>query len=257
MVLLPITVPHGFEIHVTVGDAVKVGTVLAKQTSQTGSAIPLSDALQIPPRRVAKYLKVKPGDSIATGDVLAEKKSLLSRQKVLSEVSGTVIGFERDNGQLFIKPEGVADTNTENLISPIVGSVTVCNNDQIVIETEKDILLGSDGIGTSSEGQVITLKEQNGESGGSMLVALNATIIDNILLVEESDRDVLLKAIGMGVKGIITGSITEDDMGYLMKRNIVTPVILVDQDALKKLTSWKGKQIHMNGQGKTIVLLHK
>jgi len=256
MVSLPITVPHGFEIQVAVGDAVKVGSILAKQTAPTGSIIPLSVALHSKPRLIAKYLKVKPGDTITTGDVLAEKKSLLSTQKVLSEINGTVIGFERDNGQLIIKPEGMADANTENLISPIVGSVTVCNNDQIVIETDKDILLGSDGIGTSSEGQVIAVKAQNSESGGSVLFALDATIIDNILLVPESDRDVLLKAIGMGVKGIITGSITESDMGYLMKRNIVTPVILVDQEALKKLTSWKGKQIHMNGQGKTIVLLH-
>ena len=257
MVSLPITIPQGFEIHVAVGDAVKVGSILATQTAPTGSTIPLSVALQIPPRRVAKFLKVKPGDRIQSGDVLAEKKSLLSAQKVLSEIGGTVIGFERDNGQLIVKPEGATETATQNVISPIVGSVTVCNNDQIVIETDKDILLGSDGIGTSSEGQIIAVTVQNGETGGSILFALDATIIDNILLVPESDRDVLLKAIGMGVKGVITGGVQESDMGYLMKRNIATPVILVDQEALKKLTTWKGKQIHMNGQGKTIVLLHR
>jgi hypothetical protein len=254
MVALPIALTPSFTPHVSSGDTVTVGQVLALKKSSPDESISLTDALGVTAKSVKKYVKVQPGDSVKRGDVLAVKKSLIQELKVLSETEGTITGFERDTGELLIRPlMSDGRERTEKLLSPIAGTVRVCNNEQIVIETEKDVVLGESGVGKSGEGEVITITPTEKTP---LLFLLDAGVIGKVLLTEEIDRDSLLKAIGMGVVGVISQTIDPADIAYIQKRNIMTPVLSVTKENQIKIKKWEGKSVYLDGEGMTVLLLH-
>jgi hypothetical protein len=208
------------------------------------------------PKAVGKYVRVQPGDSVKVGDVIAVKKTFVREVKVLSEIEGTVMGYERDSGELLIRPLGMNMSDKgENVVSPIDGIVSVCNNDQIVIQTDKDVIVGERGVGGRAESELVEITS-NERSDTALLFSLSVNDIGKVILVQRIDRDTLLKAIGMGVEGIISAEVVDSDMGYLLQRNISTPVLLVSQDSWKKVARWVGKKIYIDGMGKTVLLLH-
>lgn len=257
MVSLPFTISPDYTILVKKDDRVKVGQTLAKRLVSNDLPLSLADALSVEPRQSHKYVKVRPGDSVKNGDVLAVKKSFFSEVKVISEVSGTILSFERDRGVLHIKPEGEGrGDKEEKLASPIDGIVSVCNNGQIVIDTDKDVLLAEQGVGGKAEAGLFVVSLPPDAKLESLVFALDTKCIGKIVLLETVEREALLKAIGMGAEGIITKNISENDLEYLSRRNIPTPVVSVSDEAWKKLVRWNGKQAYLDGVGKTILLLH-
>lgn len=257
MVSLPFQLVTGYVPQVKVGDKVKIGTILAKKTANGYKHIILPEALSVKPHSVGKFLKVGPGDSVKEGDTLAVKKSIFREDKVMSEVSGTVIAFERDSGELLIQEAGEKlVSKTDEIRSPIDGEVVLCDNGQIVIETEKDVLLGEHGVGEKAEGSVLKIDFDPEKKNSSLLYSLDASVEGKILLLTVCDRDTLLKAIGMDAKGIITSEINESDLSYLVQRNITTPVIHLSEPEYKKMIKWAAKEVYMDGIGKTVLLLH-
>ena len=255
MVSLPFQLTDDYTALVKQGDTIKVGQVLAEKEASDDKKISLAEAFSTKPRSTGKYVRVSAGDQVNEGDVIAVKKTLFREEKVFSEVSGTVVGFERDTGDLVIKSSEKGEKE-KDLVSPIDGTVTVCNNEQIVIETDKDVLVGERGVGSTAEATLLEITPKEGQENSSLLFALDSQAIGKILLAETVDHDTLFKAIGMGVEGVITREVSDTDMNYLIQRNIATPVILLGHDAWKKVLHWVGKKAYIDGMGKTILFLH-
>ncbi len=64
-------------------------------------AIPVSRMLRVPPKEVPKHLTCRPGQRVERQEVLAERKALLFRRRVVAPTEGVVLGLL--DGQLLLQ----------------------------------------------------------------------------------------------------------------------------------------------------------
>lgn len=256
MTTLPISLSPGFSILVNKGDTVKTGDILAKKEATHEIRLVLPTILHTTIKKTAKLLRKYPGDKVQKGDVLAAKKKTLglSEEVIQSEVDGTVIRYDRATGTLVLFPDtGGAEGGVNEIVCPIDGTVEVCDNDRILLTTDKDVLQASGGTGGEVRGevQVVTSGQEHVQ-----LHQLDTSVLGKIILGGIFDRDTLVKAVGMGTQGVIAAAIREEDLLYLHDRQMETPVITVGQEGYDRLKAWNGKNIYLQGANKTVLLLH-
>lgn len=254
MTSLPIHLQSGFIPSCKVGDKVAIGDVLAKKTKVREELVHVADAMGVNAHDVGRLIKKNPGDSIKKGDILAEKKSLFGNKRVVATMDGTLSRIERDSGivAIHLPTDTEESQETETLISPLVGTISLCDNEQIVIDTLSVFVQGLLGIGGNTQGVVVLV----GKTGEVVKPEdLDSNIIEKIIIGSAFSRDSLLKAIGMDVTGIIAIDIREEDLAYISDKNIKTPIIQVKEDDYKKLIKCTGKTLYIEGTAKTIILL--
>ncbi len=256
MVSLPITIPKGATVLINVGDKVKHGQVLAKIPSAPEHTIHVAQLLRIPAKKAPKLLHIQPGDEVHAGDVIALRKNVLglTLARLKSNVEGTVLRFEEESGTLFI---GNPREKEYELVSPLAGTIEVCHNDQIVIQTNENIIQGIGGMGGTVRGELVILPDVNDANVAQqqLVSQLNGSIIDKVILGRQFGRDALIKAIGIGAAGIIATEVDPDDMNYLQQKSLIVPIVLVNQDALKPLVKQAHKEVFLEGMTYTILLL--
>lgn len=274
MTSLPISLPKGYKSIVKKGETVKAGQTVATvdpDTAPTTSSpdeaiqdteivIDLASAMNASGDAIRKFLTRGLGDSILKGDVIAKKpKSLgLKREEIIAEVSGTIVRYERDTGRLIIRTEGeqakreTPSSPPQEIISPLEGTVTVCNNDAIVIESEGTDLVGTKGRGGTASGKVVVIQPPDGKSVVSG-TQISKDAIGTILLLPDIDKEAVAKAAAIGIVGIIGTALSEDLFAYLQSRKIDLPVISVDPEIGKKIIRAKN-DIVIHGQERTIIL---
>ena len=245
MVSLPITIPSGATILVNVSDKVKHGQVLAKISPSEEHIINVAEMLRISAKKAASLLQVQPGDKVEVGELIAVRKNSfgLTAARLKSNVNGTVLRFDPETGILAVG--NPSQQQEYELLCPIAGVVEVCHNDQIVIQTDENIVQGIGGVGKTARGQLVALSNTE----------LTGSIIDKIIFAHEFDRDALIKAIGIGAAGIIAMKIDPVDMTYLQQKNLVVPIILVSEDKQKVLLKQVNKEVFLEGTTNIILLL--
>jgi hypothetical protein len=256
MTLLPVLLPEGYTSKVSVNDKLAAGDVIAistfKNKSALESTINVAFYFNISPQDISKILKKNLGDAISEGEVLAEKKGGLgkSSKKLISQFSGTVSKIDQTNGDVGIS-NALGETEKETLetiISPVDGIVDFCNNEKIVIKTDRDTILATDGLGLEAEGEVIFL-------GKLEETELNSEMTGKIILAESIDRISLFKAIGLDAIGIVIKSLEGTDFIDLEQKRITMPVMVVSEEDYKKLVKADKKKLYLVGKDKTIVIL--
>ena len=235
---------------VSANDTLTVGTIIAEKRSSGGEKIiHITSPLNSPPKNILKTLKKNLGDGILKGDIIAEKKGNLGMgsKKIISELSGTVIKIDEENGDLIIREAG-EEESLETLISPVEGTVDFCNNEKIVIKTDKNAILALDGLGQEKEGELLYLENAQEEN-------LSSVIDGKIILAKKVDRVAVFKAIGLDAGGIITEDLENMDFLDLTEKSITMPIMIVSEDDFKKLIKVSGKRIYLGGKDKSIVVL--
>lgn len=263
MTTLPVLLSSGCVLKVKNNQNVKAGQLIAQKISYKQCVINVADEFHVSPEKARKYIKKKPGDDVKAGNVLAAKKNFFGfkEKKAVSRVEGKILRYERDTGDLFI--ELAAEANVSDMVSPVDGIVAVCDNDKIVIETDKDVYPGRKGAGENAQGEVFVLEGAFRESGAdaqeseiSLYYALDSRAIGKIIVGRNFQRDLLIKSIGMGASGIIGTDIRSEDLEYISGRHMQVPIIEVDSDTIEKIIKWKGKKIYLNSTEKLLILLH-
>lgn len=250
MTLLPVLLPEGYVLKVSVDDKLTVGTVIAeKKSSGEEKSIHISQIFNISPKDISKVLKKHLGDGVIKGDVLAKKKGNLGvgSKSIISEFSGTIIKINQESGNLIIRESG-EEGSVKTLVSPVEGTVDFCNNEKIVIKTDKNAILAQDGLGKETEGELLYLEKTQEED---LFSAINGKTI----LAKTIDRVAVFKAIGLDVSGIITEALKNMDFIDLTEKAIETPVMIVNEDDFKKLIKANGKKVYLGGKDKSIVVL--
>jgi hypothetical protein len=247
MTQLPIVLPEGFTPKVSVSDKVTPETVIAEKKSGKTEIINLF-SFGIPKNDLQKYLKKNIGDSINEGDVVAIKSGKLGvgAKKVISKFSGTITKIDEDSGEIYIR-SGV-DQSTENMFSPVVGIVDFCNNEKIVIKTDKETVIAKDSLGKKGEGEIYYIEDLDFNK-------LTSDISDNVVLVKKLDRTSLFKILGLGANGIITEEIDEVDFVDLNDKRIEIPILSISEEDFKKILKNKNKKVFLDGENKSIVIL--
>lgn len=263
MTALPVLLSSGCVPRVKNNDRVKAHQLIAQKVQHKECAINIADEFNESCEKARRYIRKRPGDSVKTGDVLAAKKNFFGfrERKVISRLDGTFSRYERDSGNLFIELK--TEANVEDIVSPVDGIVSLCNNEKIVIETDKDVFPGRKGAGGNGQGEVFVLegaflKGSAGtpESEISLYYALDSEAVGKIIVGRSFHRDLLIKSIGMGAIGIIGTEIDDSDLEYISGRQMQVPLIEVDNDTIEKIIQWKGKKIYLNSLEKLLILLH-
>jgi len=255
MTSLPITIPEGFTVVVKKGDNVEKNDLLAKAPEGMTAPLPetiidLTAVFNELPDTVRKYLLKGPGDRIEDGEIIASRgRSFgLKKDHVVSHMSGTIIRFERGEGRLIVTRDGSeSELASPDILSPIAGSIKVCNNDSIVLESDTDedvpqenisqtqskVKAASEGTGGKVSGLVMTLAP----SGSDAIISssqITRDTIGKILLLPDIEKDAIAKAAAIGVAGILGTELSKDLFDYIKDRKIDIPLISIDQQEGKK-----------------------
>ena len=251
MTSLPISLPDGFIPSIQVGDQVAIGQIIATKQVRIEEIINIPRQLSLKRSQVKKVLKKIPGEEVMEGDIIAVKKSFFGTKNIIlrSRVSGTVTRYERDSGNLVIKTGSSAPTDVENIISPVDGKAVLCNNREIVIDTDKNTITGNKAVGGKGEGVICKLETDDPYH-------LDSRTIGKIVLGGKFTREMLLKGIGIGVEGLVGTQINDEDLAHISEKNFQTPILEVTEQNLEKLIEWSGKKAFLDAQAKTIIFLH-
>ncbi len=201
------------------GDKVKAEDIVA-ETLLPGKVVPfnLANKLSIPPELVGEYVKIKEGDILKKGQLLAQTKGFfgLFKNSVKSPLDGEVENISKITGQLLLREPRIP-VNIKAFIDGVV--VDVVEEEGVVIENKSAYIQGIFGIGGETTGKL------------KVLVSTPEEIVDDNK-IDESCKDRLIvtgsmasyalikKAITVGAKAIITGGIDDKDLKKLLGYNI-------------------------------------
>lgn len=260
------------DIVVGLGEKVCYDTVVAR-TQLPGSVqiLNIAAALDIEAHEIgeeytcelSKYMLKKAGDSIARGEIIAQKKSWLGlfRRFYSSPINGSVEHISDVSGQLAIRDM----PKTVEIEAYVPGTVVdVIPRKEVIIETPAAFIQGIFGIGGETHGELETVSE----TPDSILEAdqirrdhAGKVLLGGSLVTGEA----LIRAVKEGVRAIVVGGVEDKDLtsflGYRIgvaitgHENLGLTLILTEgsgriamskrtYDLLKKL---EGKMTSVNG----------
>lgn len=254
MTSLPIELPVGFIPLITQGDSVAIGQIIAQKTAPQDEIVNIIAALKVSRSHAKKTLQKGPGERIQPGDIVAVRKNFFGKEqaKIVSQITGTITRYERDTGDLVVRIEQ-EDSELE-LISPVAGTVTLCNNKEILIETEDAYLSDGVTIGSTGEGTLFILKESFEDNSDNSLYFLDSSTKGKMVLVKNLTRDLIIKGESIGVTGFLGMTISNEDIEYLQQKQLPIPVIEITQELVTSLHSWENKNIMVEVKSKAIIL---
>lgn len=226
---LVLSIPDNTKILIKKGDSIKIGDQLfLKETSQTVT-VDISTPLKISKADVFHYIKKMIGDSVKTGEVLAQKKKFLGSKDVQSPVDGTISKIDHEKGEITIQTGTVENHNTQNAF--FAGTI-------IDIDQSKQILTVECKDATSKPFKSIK-QDFGGElfyfSDESLFYTVQESEVENkVLLIEELKSFIVSKCEALSVSGFV-----------YQKGEVVTqiPSLLVSSDDFKELVKSQKKYI--------------
>lgn len=207
------------EVLVTVGQQVEPQTVIARaEIPGILQSVKVAEKLGVEPNEVPMLLKVKIGDRVIKGQLLAESKGFFGLFKgyVYSEFEGTAESLSERTGHLFIR-EPATPVEVNAYIKGRV--IEVLKDEGAIVETRGALIQGIFGIGGERQGAI------------RVAVASPEEILspDHIL---STDKDIVLiggagvtyeamkRAEEVGAAGIVTGAVKDLDVARYLGYDI-------------------------------------
>lgn len=201
------------------GDKVNAEDLVA-ETRLPGKVVPfnLANKLGVTADLVNEYLKVKEGDQLKKGQILAETKGFLGmfKNSVKSPIDGEIENISAITGQMLLREPRIP-VQIKAFMAGLV--VDVIEEEGVIIENKAAYIQGIFGIGGETFGeikviakdpdQVITPKDLDESCKNKIIVVGSLATLD-----------VINKAISVGVNGIITGGIDDQDLKKILGYNI-------------------------------------
>ena len=199
------------EVLVDKNEMVQAKQVIA-ETFMPGEVIPIniSNLLSLPPKDIPECMLVKVDDEIKVGDTLAQTKGIFGffKNSCQSKYKGTVETISDITGQVILRgaPHPV---QVQGFLPGKV--IEVLENQGVVIEKEVSFIQGIFGIGGETFGELKTVCDSHDQLLTNDLVTedFKAKIIVGGGRIT---ADAVRKAIQIGVAGIISGGIDDQDL---------------------------------------------
>src|SRR3989338_3090824 len=241
---------YDFIPKVKTGDSVVSGQVIAtKKGRATDIEINVAETLDIKPGEAVKFILKRPGDRVEKGGLIAAKKGTfgMGGNGIRSKVYGTVIKIDEDLGILYVRVR--QEDEEEDIFSPVDGVVELCDNKKIAIKTDKDAILADkiSGNGIISAEIILLGKDEVDPSD------INGKIKGKIILGKFFQREAISKAFGIGAAGIISQNISDEEFEDLRKKNINTPIFIINEENFEKLVKYNGKKIYADTEKSVII----
>ena len=200
---------------VNVNDSIEATQVVA-ETFMSGEVIPIniSNLLSLPPKDIPECMVVKVGDEITVGDSLAQTKGIFGmfKNSCQSKHAGTVETISEITGQVILR----GTPHPVQVKGFLPGKVIqVLKNQGVIIEEEVSFIQGIFGIGGETFGDLKTV-----------CTSPDQLLTDNLLTDELKGKiivgggrmtaDAVQKAKQIGVAGIISGGIDDQDLKEIL-----------------------------------------
>lgn len=194
------------------GDKVKKGDILVKSKTHELDEFNLAQILDVPTKKVERYLVVKDNEVVKIGQVIAVKKNVMSQKSVKAPAAGTFVIINRDKGIVGIKHE----VKASDLKAWFDGIIEEVAEDTILCEVAGLVFDGTDGKGIPVSGKLTVVTE-------SISTLTMPTDIENrILAVKVAKSDLIAKADALGVVALVAESLEQPSFSlpYLIVENI-------------------------------------
>lgn len=205
------------DVLVKKGDKVTADQVVA-ETLLPGKVIPLNLAnkLGVTPAQLLAFVKVKAGDQISKGTVLAENKGLFGmgfmKNTVASPTDGEVESISQHTGQILLREPRIP-VQVRAFIDGVISEVIP--NEGVIIENKSAYIQGIFGIGGETIGHIKVLAKSPDEE--LMADKIDDSCKDKIIVAGAFIRlDAIDKARKVGVKAIITGGVDDQDIKKIL-----------------------------------------
>jgi hypothetical protein len=199
------------EILVSIGDQVFPDTNVARaQLPGLMQMVRVSNILGIEPEDLSSALRVNVGESVTSGQLLAQSKGLfgLFSTEVKSPVDGIVETVSNISGNMGIRQASIPI----DLKAYIKGTVTeIQPGEGVTVSTSGALIQGIFGFGGEKSGEVVVVSK----TSDSMLTAseIDRSMAGKIIVGGSNlTGDALIKANEIGVAGVITGALIDKDM---------------------------------------------
>ncbi len=240
--------PAQGDILVREGDRVEPVQVIGRaQVPGEFRIVNVAQILEVPRRAIRRYLKVKPGQEVRRGDVLAVRGGL-SRRVCRAPIEGTITGI--GGGRLIIE----APPNVVEVRAVYPGVVRrVLPQQGVVIQIAGALIQGVWGNGQQGFGVLRLLVDSREKPLRERRIdaACRGTIIIGGVL---TDADVLEQATEMQVRGIIVGSLAPE----LLEKAADFPLPIVATEGIgtipmsprkfQLLSTYNGREAVLDGQ---------
>lgn len=246
------------------GQEVAPDTVVARaEIPGVMQTVRAAEQLGVQPDELAKLLKVKVGDKVQPGTVLAESRGLfgLFRSEVKSPIEGTVELISEVSGHVGIREKPKPLEVTAYISGKVV---EVIPEEGVVIETHGSLIQGIFGVGGERLGEIRVLVDDPGQplTEEQITSALAGKVIVGGSFISGA---VLRKAAQVGVAGVVVGGTLDTDLvdflGYDIgvaitgHEDIPLTLILTEgfgeirmaQRTFNMLSSLNGREASING----------
>jgi hypothetical protein len=201
------------------GDKVKADDFVA-ETLLPGKVVPfnLANKLGVDPRFMKDYIKIKEGDVLQKGTILAESKGFFGMFKnaVKSPIEGEVESISNLTGQLLLREPRIP-VQVKAFIDGIV--VEVLKDEGVIIENKSAYIQGIFGIGGETNGNIKVLVDAPEEV--IKPDKIDESCKDQVIVCGAiAPLSVIRKAVKTGVAGIITGGVDDQDLKELLGYDI-------------------------------------
>ncbi len=254
--------PHPGEIIAKMGQTVKPFQTIARTLLKSDFHIlPVAEELGVTPEALPEFLQVAVGQTIDEGELIAEQKRLLGRQRVTSPREGVVV--EISNGRVVLQQR----TDWYELRAMMAGNVVNFIPDQgVVLETSGSLIQGVWGNGQEGFGAIRNVATAPNFSLTAGHIDDNDS--ENVLVAGRIDRlDTLTQAEFVGVRGIIVGSMSAElcrasqSLSYPViltegvgRQTMSLPIFALLQEMAQKSASLFGRYQAEEGQRPEIVI---
>lgn len=199
------------EVLIKRGDDVSCDTIVARTfVPGNPNLIRMFNLLGCEPDEIKQYMKKKEGDNVEEGEVIAGYSSFfgLMKKAIPAPCSGTIESVSEVTGQIILR-----ESPTPVAIKAYIAGKCVreLEKEGAVIETNAAYIQGIFGFGGETHGDLQVLVESPKDILSADLV--NESHKDKILVGGSVvTREALDKAVQVGAKGVVVGSIYDKDM---------------------------------------------
>jgi len=191
-------------------------TQVVAETFMPGEVIPIniSNLLSLPPKDIPECMEVKVGDKIKVGDTLAQTKGIfgLFKNTCQSKYAGIVETISEITGQIILRgaPHPV---QVKGFLPGKV--IQVLEKQGVIIEEKVSFIQGIFGIGGETFGELVTVCKSHDQ------LLTDKLLTDNLKgkIIVGGGRmiaDAIRKAIKIGISGIISGGIDDQDLKEIL-----------------------------------------
>jgi len=190
-------IPRHAKLYISPGDKINPQTFIAEESAKaTEEILHLARIMNVNPVNIYQYFKKQLGEYVKKGEVIAEKKGILSSCIVRSPVSAKLVSIDIKKGTLSLLPE--LPKKIHKVFFPFAGIVKKIDKAFLEVEIEGIIFTVVKGAGKEVTGKLNYFGERR-----LQLLDISSDVDNSIVACQDVSEDTLVKLDVLGARGLI------------------------------------------------------